>query len=402
MAPLLTILKGMSSLLASLNLILTDIGYLPSVPVALAVGGSVAVLAGAIWYNNRTKNSAILSSQQELRQETNRGHALVAKNQTLEAEVARQIKRIDKYETTLSVAFLMIQRSAKLEDTLVVVQKELHSSQVTVRSLQTRNGTLVEEVASLNEAKTKDAELISQLKKRAGELELADSSVSAENNRLKDLVARSQERITDLEATNKSLASDNETLQRDLARAALNSDEATTEEPAKPSNTPETDGDKRPADVPSPTNEPKGTSEEPAEPSNLPATDGDKRPADAPSPTHEPAEQRGRTEEPAKPSGTPETNGDKRPADVPSPTGEPAVQHGEATPSKAEDSQSVRKQAASKYTESRRITELQLRFIDKANEYTGLINIGPLDYTELGGLCKGFRADQLDLIVAKS
>ena len=85
-----------------------------------------------------------------------------------------------------------------------------------MRSLQTRNRTLVEKVASLNKAKTQNAELISQLPKKAAELKRADSPVASRNDRLKDLIDHSQERVDELEVANKSLVFDNEKLQLDL------------------------------------------------------------------------------------------------------------------------------------------------------------------------------------------
>ena len=107
-----------------------------------------------------------------------------------------------------------------------------------------------------------------------------------------------------------------------------------------------------------------------------------------------------------KPEDIATADGDKRSANAEGPTAEHTTEDGAAAEpaaaNKDEDNAAVRKQAASKQTDRARAHQLELRITDKAAEYKGLLDIEPLDYAELGELCRGFRADQLDLVVAKT
>ena len=73
---MLTTIKDLSSLCASVSLTLTSVEWMPSIPVSLAVGGSVALAAGTMWLNNRSKNKVIGSLRQDLAQQVARGDAL--------------------------------------------------------------------------------------------------------------------------------------------------------------------------------------------------------------------------------------------------------------------------------------------------------------------------------------
>ena len=95
---MLTTIKGLSSLYASASLTLTSVEWMPSIPVSLVVGGSVALAAGTMWLNTRSKNKVIGSLRQDLAQQV-----------SLSQELARQgargdalQKRLQKKDTTKS------------------------------------------------------------------------------------------------------------------------------------------------------------------------------------------------------------------------------------------------------------------------------------------------------------
>lgn len=136
-----------------------------------------------------------------------------------------------------------------------------------------------------------------------------------------------------------------------------------------------------------------------AKPDDIPTADGDKRSASLQGPT---AGSTGKEGAAADSTDIPTADGGSRSANDKGPAAEPAGKQGGAPANKDEDSASVRKQAASKHNDSTRAHELELRITNLAAEYRGPLDIASLDYTELAEMCRGFRADQLDLVVDKA
>ena len=83
------------------------------------------------------------------------------------------------------------------------------------------------------------------------------------------------------------------------------------------------------------------------------------------------------------------------------PTAEPSEKQAGAAASKDGESASVRQQAASKRSGSTRAHHLELRIIQKAADFKGLVDFEPLNYAELAEKCRGFGADDLDLVAVK-
>ena len=129
---MLTALRRKSLLCALVNPILTDVGWIPDIPVSLAVGGSVAVLAavaGAAWMHDRKKARTILSLQKELAEQRVRSEAS-------QKRITKQDTAFQKQETTINALLVVAQRAAEVDSKL----RDDHSSRLD--GVQKRLGAL--------------------------------------------------------------------------------------------------------------------------------------------------------------------------------------------------------------------------------------------------------------------
>ena len=552
---MLATIKGLSPLCASVSLVLTSVEWMPSIPVSLAVGGSVALAAGAMWINNRSKSKVLGSLRQDLAQQVARGDALQKRLQKKDTTITsllvmvqrageldnnlggaseaeldslrkragavstleEQVKTLQGKNTTAEESKRRYQRllndkssqlkaaeeeTAKVQESLDQVQKdldnktealdsvendlgiaqnELYDSRQAESSLKAANKSLQDQVDSLNVFKTQHSEVSDRLQKRVGELEVANQSLTSEAKILKDssnssaareqslesenqslanmitslneaktkdseLIDQLQKRVSELEVARSSVVSDNDRLRRDLAQATvtertLEAKVLRLENEVAFKETDNADNQKaaweQHLELLDEVNQLKGqvTSLEKHKADSAAslksAIDGEnmaifenqdllaqvkqltaanqslssqvaaleKNVAAA---SAAPGSVNANTDGAAKPQDTPSADDDKPSADNKGPTAEPTDKQDGAAAKEDVDSPPVRKQAASKHNDKTRAQQLELRFNAKAAEYGGLLEIRPINYLEVAEQCRGFGADKLDLVVAKS
>ena len=538
---MLATIKGLSPLCASVRLVLTGVEWMPSIPVSLAVGGSVALAAGAMWINNRSKSKVLGSLRQDLAQQVARGDALQ--------------KRLQKKDTTITSLLVMVQRAGELdnnlggaseaeldslrkragavstleeqvktlqgkntttqeskrryqrllndksselkaaeeetaevqasldqvqkdldnktealdsvENDLGIAQNELYDSRQAGSSLKAANKSLQDQVDSLNVFKTQHSEVSDRLQKRVGELEVANQSLTSEAKILKDssnssaareqslesenqslanmitslneaktkdseLIDQLQKRVSELEVARSSVVSDNDRLRRDLVQSTVTErtleaqvlrleNEVAFKETDNAAN--QKSAWEQHQELLDEVNQLKGqvTSLEKHKADSAAslksAIDGEnmaifekqdllaqvkRLTAANQSLSSQVAALENNVAAAAKPQDTPSADDDKPSADNKGPTAEPTDKQDGAAAEGDVDSPPVRKQAASKHNDKTRAQQLELRFNAKAAEYGGLLEIRPINYLEVAEQCRGFGADKLDLVVAKS
>ena len=341
--------------------------------------------------------------------------SLEAANKSLQEQVESLTKfkteysevsdRLQKKVGVLEVANQSLTSEAKIH------KDSLNSSAAREQSLKSENQSLANMITSLNEAKTQDSELINRLQTRVSELEVAHSSVVSQNEKLKrdlDFSTDAERRLQNQVAAKETENAANQTSAWEQHKELLDEvnelkGQVTSLEKHKADSAAllksAIDGENMAifekqdllAQVKQLTAANQSLSSQVAAlENNVAAASAALGSVNA------------NTDGAAKPQDTSSADDDKPSADNKGPTAEPTDKQDEAPAKGDVDNAPVRKQAASKHTDNTRAQQLELRFNAKAVEYGALLIIKPINYAEVAEQCRGFGADKLDLLVAKS